>query len=67
LVGTDAKHIVRRVTSLLKDEQDYASHQIDVNPYGDGEAAKRIVHLMVERAWTRTKTSGALHNAQMPS
>ena len=47
LVGTCRERIVERVSSLLTDEQDYARHQIDRNPYGDGHAAERIVDLML--------------------
>jgi len=48
LVGTSRERIVERVSSLLTDERDYARHQIDRNPYGDGRAAARIVDLMVD-------------------
>ena len=51
LVGTDKGRIVDSVSKLLTDQQEYASRQIDSNPYGDGRAAKRIVDLLVERAW----------------
>ena len=51
LVGTDANRIVARLEALLTDEQEYRAHQIDENPYGDGQAARRIVDLLLARAW----------------
>ena len=48
LVGTDVDRIVTRLSSLLTDPADYAAHQIDENPYGDGKAADRIVELMLK-------------------
>ena len=44
--------IVDRVSALLDDPVEYASHQIDKNPYGDGRAAERIVDLMLKQEWT---------------
>ena len=49
LVGTDEDQIVARATALLNDPQEYARHQIKTNPYGDGQAAQRIVDLIVNR------------------
>ncbi len=49
LVGTSQENIVEGVSQLLTDEQAYRRRQIDVNPYGDGHAAERIVDFMVER------------------
>jgi UDP-N-acetylglucosamine 2-epimerase len=37
---------------LLTDEAEYARRQIEVNPYGDGQAARRIVDLMTEQGWS---------------
>jgi UDP-N-acetylglucosamine 2-epimerase (non-hydrolysing) len=51
LVGTSAETIIRRVTQLLTDQEDYRRHQIDKNPYGDGQAGKRIVELMLRHRW----------------
>ena len=47
LVGTDAARIVERISRLLTDEAEYRRRQIDANPYGDGQAAGRIVDLML--------------------
>jgi UDP-N-acetylglucosamine 2-epimerase (non-hydrolysing) len=53
LVGTDVSRIVARVSSLLTDPDDYARHQIDDNPYGDGHAAQRILTLMRQQEWRK--------------
>ena len=52
LVGTDVGRIVQRATALLTDPAEYARHQIDHNPYGDGQAASRIVDLITRQVWT---------------
>jgi UDP-N-acetylglucosamine 2-epimerase (non-hydrolysing) len=49
LVGTQVHSIVEGTTALLDDPAEYAACQIDHNPYGDGQAAERIVELMVGR------------------
>jgi len=51
LVGTDRDRIVSRVSTLLTDADEYARHQIDENPYGDGQACPRIVELMLQQDW----------------
>ncbi|MFK7821265.1 MAG: non-hydrolyzing UDP-N-acetylglucosamine 2-epimerase [Planctomycetaceae bacterium] len=51
LVGTDRDRIVERVSLLLTNETEYASRQIDENPYGDGKASQRIADLLANRAW----------------
>jgi UDP-N-acetylglucosamine 2-epimerase (non-hydrolysing) len=43
MVGTETERIVARVTRLLEDENAYRAMTSPVNPYGDGQAAKRIV------------------------
>lgn len=53
LVGTSIERIVGRVSKLLDDPVEYAHHQIDKNPYGDGLAAQRIVDLMLRQDWKR--------------
>jgi UDP-N-acetylglucosamine 2-epimerase (non-hydrolysing) len=53
LVGTSRERIIDRVSILLEDPVEYAQHQIDENPYGDGMAAERIVNLMLKQEWTR--------------
>lgn len=51
LVGTSSDAIFSGVSSLLTDGAEYAACQIDQNPYGDGQAAKRIVDWMLEQNW----------------
>lgn len=43
LVGTDAEKIYQAATELIRDEEEYARMANAVNPYGDGQAARRIV------------------------
>jgi UDP-N-acetylglucosamine 2-epimerase (non-hydrolysing) len=43
LVGTDTSSIVNEVSLLLQDDGSYAKMARSVNPYGDGNAAVRIV------------------------
>ncbi len=54
LVGTSAEAICRGVSRLLSDQAEYARRQIAVNPYGDGQAARRIVELMLAQNWPHT-------------
>jgi UDP-N-acetylglucosamine 2-epimerase (non-hydrolysing) len=53
LVGTSKPKIIERVTTLLNDRIEYARRQIEVNPYGDGQAARRIVDLMLQQNWVK--------------
>ena len=46
LVGTSPEVIVREATTLLDDTADYARRSHLRNPYGDGEAARRIVSII---------------------
>ena len=46
LVGTSPEVIVREATTLLDDTADYARRSHLRNPYGDGEAARRIVTIL---------------------
>jgi len=57
LVGTSVERIVSRMTALLSDAEEYARHQIDENPYGDGKSAERIVELMLKQGWEKTGTA----------
>ena len=43
LVGTDYDKIVNEVSILLDDKVRYEEMSKAVNPYGDGEACKRII------------------------
>ena len=42
LAGTETADIVRMAESLLTDEADYSAMAHAVNPYGDGDASRRI-------------------------
>ena len=46
LVGTDYNKIVNEVSSLLVDSIAYEKMSKAVNPYGDGQASKRIVSIV---------------------
>lgn len=47
LVGTDAARIVEATTRLLLDESEYQAMSRAHNPYGDGQAARRIADLLI--------------------
>jgi UDP-N-acetylglucosamine 2-epimerase (non-hydrolysing) len=49
LVGPDREQIVRETTRLLRDEVAYARMARASNPYGDGQAARRIVEWLLFR------------------
>ena len=49
LVGTDKDTIVREVNRLLNSEKEYDAMARAHNPYGDGNAAGRIVESIKER------------------
>ncbi len=51
LVGTSVEAITGGVSTLLSDAEEYRKRQIDENPYGDGNAARRIVDSMLDMAW----------------
>ena len=48
LVGTDRETIVQSVTALLTDERSYQQMASGINPYGDGQAAERIIRVLEE-------------------
>jgi UDP-N-acetylglucosamine 2-epimerase (non-hydrolysing) len=56
LVGTDTQLIVKEVTRLLTDEQEYARMSFAHNPYGDGAASKRIAEALVDWAGQGSRT-----------
>jgi UDP-N-acetylglucosamine 2-epimerase (non-hydrolysing) len=43
LVGTETENIRREVERLLTKPDDYQQMVVNKSPYGDGEAAKRII------------------------
>ena len=46
LVGTEKEKIIFECTSLLNNEEKYNKMSALHNPYGDGDACKKIVHLI---------------------
>jgi len=48
VVGTDPERIASAVDRLLDDPADYAAMARAVNPYGDGQAAPRIVRALLD-------------------
>lgn len=48
LVGTDASRIEAELDSLLDDDDRYASFASASNPYGDGNASRRIVDALLD-------------------
>lgn len=49
LVGTDEENIYTQAKLLLTNEKEYESMTKASNPYGDGNASKRIVDAIIER------------------
>lgn len=47
LVGTDLETVYREAKRLLADEAEYRKMAESCNPYGDGEAARRIVEALL--------------------
>jgi len=50
LVGTETADIVMGMVQLLEDDGKYRRMATAVNPYGDGHAATRIVHRLLEES-----------------
>lgn len=48
LVGTDKEKIIRDVSLLLDDANEYRKMSQAVNPYGDGKACERIVTFLTQ-------------------
>lgn len=48
LIGTDTDKIVAASTRLLDEQSEYESMSIAHNPYGDGNAADRIVNILTK-------------------
>lgn len=53
LVGTDYNTIVDEVSMLLEDTNAYNTMSKAVNPYGDGQACKRIANILSDKEYTR--------------
>ncbi len=50
LVGTKTENIVEATLQLLQDTQEYKKMASAQNPFGDGMAAKRIVHILLNKS-----------------
>jgi UDP-N-acetylglucosamine 2-epimerase (non-hydrolysing) len=48
LVGTNVEKIVSELTKLLTSEQAYKKMSFAHNPYGDGNACKRILNALIK-------------------
>ncbi len=57
VVGTDKEKIVSQVTLLLTDSNAYDRMARGVSPYGDGNAATRIVEVLANFNWLAAMTS----------
>ncbi|WP_343700847.1 UDP-N-acetylglucosamine 2-epimerase (non-hydrolyzing) [Chitinophaga sp.] len=53
LVGTDKEKIIQNVQALIDDKEYYASFMNRLNPYGDGEASKRIVGFFLKKEFNQ--------------
>ena len=53
LVGTDYDKIVGEVSTLLDDAAAYKQMSHAVNPYGDGQACRRIVDVLADKGTDR--------------
>lgn len=51
LVGTDSARIVSEIFSLLDDKAAYEAMARAHNPFGDGQASRRIVDALVQEVW----------------
>jgi UDP-N-acetylglucosamine 2-epimerase (non-hydrolysing) len=49
LVGTNTMNIMKETERLLYDKDEYSKMSKFISPYGDGQAAKRIVNIILER------------------
>ena len=56
LVGTDYNMIISEVSKLLDDEAAYEAMSKAVNPYGDGQACRRIADVLVGKETDRYDT-----------
>ena len=48
LVGTNKERIVQETERLLTDQQAYQRMAARTNPYGDGQAAEKIVNVLLQ-------------------
>ena len=55
LVGTSEEVIYKEFSELLNDKDAYASMAKAVNPYGDGNACKRIADILEDKPYQEWK------------
>ena len=55
LVGTDEEVIYNEFSKLLNDQKEYAKMAKAVNPYGDGNACKRIADILEDKEFEEWK------------
>lgn len=55
LIGTNTERIVEEAERLLNDSAEYARMAQACNPYGDGQAAGRIVNILCEASATQER------------
>lgn len=48
LVGTDKERIIQAIRDILGDGEVYQKMSLAINPYGDGDASKKIVDIILE-------------------
>jgi UDP-N-acetylglucosamine 2-epimerase (non-hydrolysing) len=48
LVGTDTNKIIEEVSNLINNKEYYSSFSSKENPYGDGNASKKIASILSE-------------------
>jgi len=49
LVGTETRNIINNISELLDDKDSYKKMVSDKNPYGDGNAAKKILDFILKK------------------
>jgi len=53
LVGTSTSSIIENVSKLIDDPNEYQKMSLAHNPYGDGEASKRIARSLIQYLETK--------------
>ena len=62
LVGTQRCRIIAEAEKLLRNPAEHAAMATGKNPYGDGEAAQRIVSILLERSAVSEREHGKTNN-----
>ncbi len=56
LVGTSSQNIIEAVNTLYNDHALYEKFSVAINPYGDGQASKRIIAALAGQPFTEFRT-----------